>query len=143
MRALHEELEGIETMVNSVPNPQKEIEILQTRLQRLKEKAIDKEQIPRIIQQLSQETAKLDIEVTSIKPREDIKDLFSNLPEGVSKVYIEVKIRCPYQILVKYLEALNSLPLLFTVEDLSIEKFKAGVTESLDVLLLLSAYVMA
>ena len=144
IRKLHKEVEVIEEMVGRVPDPKKGIQVIQERLQKLKEKATDKEQIPRIMQQLFQKTAELNIEVTSINPRNDIKATSANLPEGVSKVFFEIKIRCSYKSLVNYIDALNKLSLLFTIEDLSVVKSKVeGVSENLDVTLLLSTYVMA
>ena len=65
------------------------------------------------------------------------------MPIGVTKAYIEVNIRCPYSSLVTYIETLNNLPLLVTIEDLTIEKDPHGVSEILSVKLLLSTYVMA
>lgn len=141
---IYNEIESVEKMINRVPNPKKEIELLQERLQRLKEKATDKEQLPKIIQQLFRKTGELNIEVISIKPHDYVEEKgSSNLPEGVSKAYIEVNIRCPYRALVNYIEALNSLPLLFTIENLSIEKPGLDISEVLSVNLLLSTYVMA
>ena len=141
--SLYGEIEIIEGLVSSVPNPKKEIGVLQERLQRLKEKATEKEQIPRIIQQLFQKTGELNIEVVGIKPRDDIPHGSLNMPIGVTKAYIEVNIRCPYSSLVTYIETLNNLPLLVTIEDLTIEKDPHGVSEILSVKLLLSTYVMA
>lgn len=144
IKDFHKEIEDIEAMVKRVPDPKKGIQEIKERLQKLKEKATDREQVPRIMQQLFQKTAELNIQIVSINPREDIKGTLGNLPDWVNKVYIEIKIRCPYRALVNYIDALNKLPLLFTLEDLSIVKTKAeGVSENLDVTLLLSAYVMA
>ncbi|MBU1006473.1 MAG: type 4a pilus biogenesis protein PilO [Candidatus Omnitrophica bacterium] len=142
-KKLHGEIEEIEKMVRRVPDPKKEIEVLGERLQKLKEKATDKEQIPKIIQQLFQKTGELNIEVVSINPREETEENSIDIPEGVSKVYIEIKIKCSYRTLLQYVEALNHLPLLFTLEDLSIGKDSEEGSENLQVLLLLSTYVMA
>ncbi|MBU0759941.1 MAG: type 4a pilus biogenesis protein PilO [Candidatus Omnitrophica bacterium] len=142
-KSFHEDIEEMEKMICRVPNPKKEIEVLGERLQKLKEKATDKEQTPRIIQQLFQKTGELNIEVISINPREETGESSIDIPEGVGKIYVEIKIRCSYKTLLAYIEALNHLPLLFTLEDLSIEKAGKEASENVEVLLLLSAYVMA
>ncbi len=140
---VHKDIDKMKHMVDRVPNPKKEIEVIKERLQKLKEKAIDREQIPRIIQQLFQKTGELNIEVRSIKPRDNVEGLSADLPEGVSKVFIEANIRCSYRTLINYVRSLEDLQLLFTIEDLSIGKSRVEAVETLDVTLLFSTYVMA
>ena len=129
-------------MVQREPNPDKAIEALQVRIRRFNERASRREEIPRIVQQLSQNASPLDIEVVGISPREDLKAPGS-LPEGVSKVYMEVKLRCPYKALGQYIERLNTLAALFTVEDLKITRDLKEPTSVLGVELILSTYVLA
>ena len=129
-------------MVRREPNPDKAIESLQDRIRRFNERASRREEIPRIVQQLSQNIGALDIEVVGITPREDLKSS-GTLPEGVSKVFMEVRLRCPYKALGQYLEKLNDLTALFTVEDLKITKDPKEPTSVLGVELVLSTYVLA
>ena len=149
VREAHQELEPLLTelteyqaMVRREPNPDKAIETLQDRIRRFNERASRREEIPRIVQQLSQNIGALDIELVGITPRDDLK-ASGTLPEGVSKVFMEVKLRCPYQALGQYLEKLNDLAVLFTVEDLKITKDPKEPTSVLGVELILSTYVMA
>ena len=131
-------------MVQREPNPDKAIEALQVRIRRFNERASRREEIPRIVQQLSQNATPLDIEVVGISPREDLNVKASGtLPEGVSKVFMEVRLRCPYKALGQYIEKLNSLAALFTVEDLKVTKDPKEPTSVLGVELILSTYVLA
>ena len=75
--------------------------------------------------------------------RDDLKELAGELPEGVSKVYIEIKVGCPYKLFSAYVEELASLATLFTLEDLLIEKDPEEVTDLLKIRLILSTYVLA
>ncbi|MBN1793357.1 MAG: type 4a pilus biogenesis protein PilO [Candidatus Omnitrophica bacterium] len=132
-----------EKMIFRVPDPNKEIQLLKERIQRLSEQASSKEEIPKIIQQLARKTTELNIDVISIIPREDLKDLAEDLPAGVSKVYIEIRISCAYRQVAEYIKELGNLATLFTVEDLVIEKDPEEVTDVLKVRLILSTYVLA
>ena len=149
MREAHQELDPLLTqltayqeMVRREPSPDKAIETLQDRIRRFNERASRREEVPRIVQQLSQNIGTLDIELVGITPRDDLKAP-GTLPEGVSKVFMEVKLRCPYQALGQYLEQLNDLAALFTVEDLKITKDPKEPANVLGVELILSTYVMA
>lgn len=143
LQPLHRQIEEYQAMTARVPNPDRAVQELQNRIRRLKEQAASREEVPRIIQQLAQHTGTLDIEVVSITPREDLKEPEGVLPEGVSKVYVEVSLRCPYDILGRYIETLADLPTLFTVEDLRVEKRAAETTSVLEVYLIVSTYVLA
>ena len=136
------QLTEYQEMVRREPNPDKAIEALQDRIRRFNERASRREEVPRIVQRLSQNIGTLDIELSGITPRDDLKAA-GTLPEGVSKVFIEVRLRCPYQALGQYLEKLNELTALFTVEDLKIIKNPKEPTTILDVELILSTYVLA
>ena len=149
IRQARQELEPLLTqlteyqeMVRREPNPNKAIDGLQDRIRRFNERASRREEIPRIVQQLSQNIGALDIDLVGITPREDLKG-GGTLPEGVSKVFMEVRLRCPYKTLGQYLEKLNELAALFTVEDLKITKDPKEPTGVLGVELILSTYVLA
>ncbi|MFH1577960.1 MAG: type 4a pilus biogenesis protein PilO [Candidatus Omnitrophota bacterium] len=142
-------IEKYENLIRSHPDPKKEIEIIEMKIQELKDKAASQEQIPRIIQQLARKTNELNISTVSIKPREDIDYSDDKLIKGVNKVYIEIEILSPYDVVGDYLKALTELQIILTVEDISIEK-KQGVfvgagsskDNELFVTLLLSAYMV-
>ncbi len=141
--ALHERINEYQLMVQRVPDPDRAIDELQHRVERLKERAASREEVPRMIQQLAQQSGTLDVEIVSIAPREDLKEQEGSLPEGVSKVYIEVSLRCPYDALGRYIESLGGLPTLFTIEDLNVGKDDAETTGFLDVQMIVSTYVLA
>jgi Tfp pilus assembly protein PilO len=138
-----------ESLIRAYPNPEKEIENIEKRIQELKTKAASREQIPRIIQQLARKSSELNLNIISIKPLEDIKFSEERLIEGVSKVYIEIVMLSSYRVTGDYLKALTELPIILTVENLSIEE-KQGAFLSptpsegneLLVTLLLSAYMV-
>lgn len=138
-----------ENLIRAYPNPEKEIENIEKRIQELKTKAASREQIPRIIQQLARKSSQLNVNIISIKPLENIKNSSEKLIEGVSKVYIEVVMLSPYRVVGDYLKALTELPIILTVESMSIEKKQEAFTETtpskaneLLVTLLLSAYMV-
>ncbi|MFH1338952.1 MAG: type 4a pilus biogenesis protein PilO [Candidatus Omnitrophota bacterium] len=144
-----QKIDEYESLIRSYPNPEKEIETIEKKIQELKGRAASREQIPRIIQQLAGKTNEFNINTISIRPREDIKYSEEKLIKGVSKVYIEIVMLTPYKVIGDYLKALTELPIILTVEDLSIEKQKgapAGPGPSKDneliVTLLLSAYMV-
>lgn len=135
-------LTSYQEMVRREPNPDKAVEGLQDRIRRFNERASRREEIPRIVQQLSRNIGALDVEVVGITPREDLKSS-GTLPEGVSKVFMEVRLRCAYQALGQYLEQLGDQAALFTVEDLKIVKDPKEPANVLNVELIVSTYVLA
>lgn len=138
-----------EELIRSYPNPGKEIEAIESKIGELKGRAASREQIPRIIQLLAGKTNELNINTLSIRPRDDIKSSDEKLIQGVSKVYIEIVMLTPYQVIGDYLRSLTELPVIITVESISIEKRqKTYITpgssreDELMVTLLLSAYMV-
>jgi len=118
------ELEKDRQLIQAVPNPQREIEKIRKGMDELQSRAATKKELPKIIQQLINKSSELGIEIVSIKPREDIEAEKEKLPQGVSKAYIEMIIKCPYRILGEYLKQLNELPIIFTIEGMYIEKIE-------------------
>ncbi len=118
------ELEEDRRLVQLIPNPQKEIDKIRKGMDELQNRAVTKKELPKIIQQLINKSSELDIEIVSIKPRDDIEIEEEKLPQGVSKAYIEMIIKCPYQTLGEYLKELNELPIIFTIESMYIEKIE-------------------
>ena len=142
-------LKEYEDLIRSYPNPEKEIEMIEAKIEELKVKAASREPIARIIQQLARKTNELNINTLSIRPKEDIRYAQEQLPEGVSKVYIEIVMLSTYKVVGDYLKALTELPIILTVESMSIQKQQeiplsqsaSGDVELL-VTLLLSAYMV-
>jgi len=136
-------------LIRAYPDPEQLIENVARKIQELKDKAASREQIPRIIQLLTSKTSELDISVISIKPLEEVRYSDEKLIEGVNKVYIEIVILAPYKVIGDYLEALTELPIILTVESLTVDKaqelaLSLAPTEQDELLvtLLLSAYMV-
>lgn len=111
-------------LIKGLPDPQKAIEDIQRRLEEFKEMEIEKKQQPRLIQSLAQSVQGHNINIISLRPREDIKTNNEDLPPGVSKVYIEMVCTGSFQGIGEYLKALSELPAFFSIEAISIEKIE-------------------
>jgi len=118
------ELSNARRMVRLNPNPQKGIDKIRKGMNQLRNRAVSQKDLPQIIQQLVRKSSELDIEIVSIKPKENIKVRGRELPQGVSKAYIEMIIKCPYDVLGNYLKAISRLPIIFTIESIYIEKIE-------------------
>jgi predicted nucleic acid-binding Zn-ribbon protein len=64
-----------ETLVKTLPDLEKSIEIIEDDLRKIHERTVTKDQIPRIFKELTLKTRELGIGVVSIKPREDINPI--------------------------------------------------------------------
>ena len=117
-----EKLKESEGLIRAFPNPQKEIAEIENKAQELRDMGASTRQLPRIIQLLAVPANQLNINVISIRPREDINIETENLPPGVTKVHIELVMNCPYQLFAEYAKAVSSLPTSFIMERMSIEK---------------------
>lgn len=139
---LNKHIEAAQAKIKNMPDPEKDIIVMNEKLKEAQDKFVRADQLPRVIEQLFKKTTDLNIEVISMRPRE-----FSPQGEGASlqannKIYIEVKMRCNYVELGKYIESLGNLRSLFTVEDISIIKDPGNKTvEQLVVDLLLACYL--
>jgi hypothetical protein len=116
-------------LVRSFADPQKAIEDMEKKAKVLREMGITARQLPKIIQSLALPATQLGANIISIRPREDIKIGEENLPSGISKLHIEIVLRCHYRVLADYLKALRQLPTTFTVMRLILEKRQEPVSE--------------
>ncbi len=117
-----EKLKESESMIRAFPNPQKEIADIENKAQELRDMGASTRQLPRIIQLLAMPANQLNINVISIRPREDINIETENLPPGVTKVHIELIMNCSYQLYAEYAQAISKLPTSFVIERMSLEK---------------------
>lgn len=146
-----------DALIRNFPNPQKAMEDIEKKTQELRDMGVTRKQTPRIIQLLGNSINKLNINVISVRPRDDIKRGDENLPAGVSRMYIEIVMSCPYQLIGEYIKSLSELPVAFFIENLLIEKKEEGFvvpaakgipektkdgTEEIVVTLLLSTYMI-
>lgn len=115
-----------EALIKSLPDPQKAIEEMEKKTEEFRDMGLSRKQLPRLIQLLGLSTSEHNVNVISLKPREDIRVIDENLPAGVSKVYIEMVISGSYQSFGEYLKALSGLPTSFSIEAMSVEKKETG-----------------
>ena len=120
--AHQESLKESEGLIRAFPHPQKEIAEIENKAQELRDMGASTRQLPRIIQLLAVPANQLNINVISIRPRDDLNLEAENLPPGVTKVYIELLMNCPYQLFAEYTKAVSGLPTSFIMERMSIEK---------------------
>lgn len=111
-----------EKLIRNFPNPQKEMGELEKKAQELRNMGASTKQLPRLIQSLAVPANNLNINVSSIRPRDDLKPESESLPAGVTKIYVEVSMSCTYQTMAEYIKAVNELPTNFIIERLAIEK---------------------
>ncbi len=116
-----------QTLIKSLPNPQKAIEDMEKKVEEFKGMGVSRKQMPKIIQLLGRSTSEHNINVISIKPREDIIAEVENLPAGVTKVYIEMVMSSPYRVMGEYIKSLGELPVSFVIESVSIERKNEGI----------------
>jgi Tfp pilus assembly protein PilO len=115
-------LQESQELVRSLPDPQKAIAEIKDKLQEFQELGVSKKQIPRLMQLLGQTASDRQITVLSLRPREDVKNDETDLPQGINKIYLEITLTCTYQGLADYIKAINELPTAFKVETLTVEK---------------------
>ena len=121
-KSAQDKLSESERLIRNFPNPQKEMGELEKKAQELRNMGASTKQLPRLIQSLAMPANNLNINVSSIRPRDDLKAENENLPTGVTKIYVEVVMSCSYQTLAEYIKAVNELPTNFIIERLAIEK---------------------
>ena len=136
----HQKMEQYSALIREYPNPDQGLEDLRKRIQMLKEQGIGKEAVPRVIQQLAQLAADTRVTLESISPLEDVPGRQGQLPEGVGKRVIELKVRCDYQALGEFLAKLEQLSSRFTVDSLSIRSDLREATGEIQAVLLLGTY---
>ncbi len=125
---IQKKLSQMEKLIREVPDPKKGMEEIRERMKELRKKAVSEEELPRVIQQLTKKSSELKIEIISIKPIKELPFKEGHLPSGVSKAYVEVVLKAPYKKIGEYLKELGSLPVIVTIESLSIEKLEEEVT---------------
>ncbi len=121
----------------ALPRIEQETKQLELEYELLKKKLPEKSNIPEIIKHLTEELGKLDIKLTSLIP--EIKE--ASKKERVRETTIDIVMKSSYLTLGNYLEAIENLPLLFRVRDVTIEKAEMG--NLLTVRLVLATYNLA
>ena len=119
-----ERLRKLQELIVGMPDPAKAIEEIDKKSKDFKEGA-SKKQLPRTIQMLAKAAGENNVDLVSVRPREDIKPPAEIFP-GVNKAYIEMTINCSFQKFAEFTRALGELPGgNFSIESFTIEKKKA------------------
>lgn len=111
-----------ERLVKEYPDARNHTKEIQVKIDALKEKSVSSKELPRIIQQLTKKSSELKMDIISIKPVDKVDFKEAALPQGISKDYIEVVVRAPYVTIGEYLKALKEMPIVFTIEGISLER---------------------
>jgi Tfp pilus assembly protein PilO len=117
-----ERLQQAEELVRSLPNPQKSLEDIERKHAQFKEVSGSGKQLPKIIQALGQSVVGRQINVISIRPKEDMQAGVESMPAGVKKIFFEMIFRASYQDIGEYAKVLSSLPGVFIIENMSIDR---------------------
>ncbi|MFH1398055.1 MAG: hypothetical protein ABIH27_05865 [Candidatus Omnitrophota bacterium] len=120
-------LKESESLVRSMPNPTKAIEDIEDRVQEFNDMGVSRRQLPKLIQILAGLTSNSNINLISIRPRDDIHSGNEDLPPGISKVYVEMIINCSYRTLGEYIKSLNEKAASFSIESITIYRKESNV----------------
>jgi len=122
-------LQESQELIRSLPDPQRAIDEIEKKIGEFNEMGVTNKQMPRLIQLLGQAVGERNLNVISIRSREDIKTTDENLPTGVSKAYIEIVLLGSYREISEYVKSLSELPVSFNIESLSFEKKTTETSE--------------
>jgi Tfp pilus assembly protein PilO len=111
-----------EDLIRSLPNPQQSLDNIRRKNAEFRETSGAGKQLPKIIQILGQSASGRQINIISIRPREDLKAAAESLPAGVTKLFFEITFSGSYQEIAEYIKVMSGLPGGFTVETLTIER---------------------
>lgn len=111
-------------LVRAVPNPEAAIDAIRGRVNETQDLGSVKKQIPKLMQLLSSTAAERKVRVESLRPRDDIQS--EGLPSGINRVSMEMVIICGYQEMAQFIDALKSLPVVLSVDLLTVQRIPEG-----------------
>lgn len=117
-----DKLQQAEALMRSLPNPQRSLQDIERQYAEFREISGTGKQLPKIIQALGQSVAGRQINVISIRPKDDVKAGTENLPPGVRKMFLEMIFSAAYQEIGEYSRVLSDLPGVFTIETMTINR---------------------
>jgi len=117
-----QELKSMREVISQVPNPEAEMLKLTQKQEELNEKSVSKKEITKIIKQLVSKSSGFEMEIISIRPREELLSKDKNLPVGINKAYIDMAVKSTYETIGNYLKALSELDMILTIEALRVRK---------------------
>jgi Tfp pilus assembly protein PilO len=117
-----ERLQQAEDLVRSLPDPRRSLEDIERKHVQFRETSGPGKQVPKIIQALGQSVVGRQINVISIRPKEDVKAGIENMPAGVRKIFLEMIFSASYQDIGEYAQVLSGLPGVFTIETMTLDR---------------------
>ncbi len=120
-------LKESESLVRALPNPAKAIENIEAKVQEFNDIGVSRRQLPKLIQILAGLTSNSNINLISIRPRDDIHSGNEDLPQGINKVYVEMILNCSYRTLGEYIKSLNDKAASFSIESITIYRKEGNV----------------
>ena len=121
---IHDKLHDKQELLRKHPNPEKKIKEIEKKMEELKKKSVSEKKVPKVIGELTKKSSELKIEIISIRPLQQAPFAEPKLPRGVSKAYIEVVLKVPYKVLGEYLKALDEMPMVVTLEGITLERIE-------------------
>ena len=115
-------LDQTKQLLHEYPEARNRTKDILARIDALREKSVSTKGLPKINKEITQKASELKIDIISIKPVEKPNFSETNLPQGVSKAYIEVVMRASYKTIGDYLNAIKQMPFSLTVEEVSLER---------------------
>ena len=119
-----------------LPSVRKRISQLEEEFVFLQKKVPEEEDLPAAVQSLAKEAKRLGIIIVALAPSEKKEE-----KSELTSFSLKMELESSYQTLARYLEAIEELPLLVTVEDLVVEKPEEG--SNLRVQVLVNSYSLA
>lgn len=115
-------------LIRSVPNPLKERQEIEARIEEFKKTGLSGKQLPRILQALGQSAQEHAITILSLRPRDDMKPP-AELPAGVNKLYIEMSVEASYRGISEYIKYLQSHPASFSIESIGMSRKQSAAAQ--------------
>lgn len=127
-----ERLQQAQDLVRSLPDPQRSLEDIERKHAQFRETSGAGKQLPKIIQALGQSVVGKQINVISIRPKDDVRAGVEGIPAGVRKLFLEMIFSGSYQDIGEYTQALSSLPGVFTIEAMTIDRQERDASRPAD-----------
>ena len=112
-------LNQMQVKVNSLPNPQKRIEEVEAKMAELDKKISRLEDTPALIKNIVKKIKDNNLDIISIEPKEE-EAKKGKKRRGIKKAYIELKLTGNFKDFGKFVELLEGMNPVFTIESLEI-----------------------
>lgn len=136
---MHQRMEEYGLLISRVPDPEAKLQEVRARLEEIQDQRMGENVVPRTIQKIAQAAAENDIVLAAIGPREGPKTA-AELPEGVERRSVELRVRCGYEALGAFLEQIEKFPTPSTLDALMVRSVAEGSPELIEATLTLGVY---